>query len=598
MITPTRVDPITLEVLRNALPAITNEMSLDLQRSSYNMMIYEVRDYSCALLAADGSLIAQNMGGVSHFVSDLGVVIRDGMSRFGPGGFAPGDVILTNHQAVAGQHLNNIVVYTPIFVDDRLYAFGAIRAHWIDVGGMSTGFGAGSLSHDPWAEGLQLDQVKVWDAGVPDQKVLKLIRDNIRFPDSSMGDLRSQVAACRLAERRLRDLHARYGTEVVDSAIQTTFSRTEEKCRRAVGEISDGVYEAASLLDGDSADPRPLEIKVRLTVSGGEMEIDLSGCSPQRASAVNSRTYAGALVAYKALTAPEDPVNEGSFAAVRVVIPEGNVMMARYPAPMSGWSTILPTVADTVFRALADAIPDRVAAGHFGILGIPVVFFGVDPETGRRFVSQSIEGGGWGGRPFEDGESASVSICQGDVRNAPIENIELKVPMLVEERRLLPDSGGPGRYRGGLGIAIRLRSLAEGRWNLNQSRRREMPAWGLLGGRPGGTPDNLIRRPTDQGFTSIDAAQVQAPAGTVVIQTSAGGGGWGDPCDREPAQVARDVREGYVSAEAAEREYRVVLAANGQGVDEGATRRLRAEREKPDEAHTEQRPEVDGDVGT
>jgi N-methylhydantoinase B len=572
------VDPITLEVLRNALPAVANEMSLDLQRSSYNMMIYEVGDYSCAILAPDGALIAQNMGGVSHFVADLGVIIRDGVERFGPDGFAPGDVILTNHQRVAGQHLNNIVVYTPIFHARRLVGFAAIRAHWVDVGGMSTGFGASGLAFDPWGEGLQLDQLKAWEAGVPDDKVLKLIADNIRFPDSSLGDLRSQVAACRLAERRLAELYERYGAAVVEDAITAIFGQTELRCRRAVEAIPDGVYEAESHLDGDPSEPEPIRVRVKVTVSGGEMEIDLSGCSSQRRTGVNGRTLAGALVAYKALTAPVDAVNEGSFAAARVVIPEGNVMMASFPAPMAGWSQILPTVVDTVFRALADGIPERVAAGHFGILGIPLVFFGT--ENGRRFVSQSIEGGGWGGRPFGDGESASVSICQGDVRNSPIENMELKVPLLVEERALVPDSGGAGLHRGGLGVSVRLRSLAEGRWNLRQSRRRSLPAWGLAGGSDGGGSDNLIRRPGDEAFTSVDAAHVQAPAETVVVQTSAGGGGWGSPLERDPERVLDDVREGYVSARAAQEEYGVVLIGDGTQVDAAATAALRSSRRR------------------
>ena len=583
--TGTRVDPITLEVLRNALPAIANEMSLDLQRSSYNMMIYEVGDYSCAILTPDGALMAQNMGGVSHFVSDLGVVIRDGVERYGLDGFAPGDVVLTNHQAVAGQHLNNIVVYTPIFLEDALLGFAAIRAHWIDVGGMSTGFGASGLAFDPWGEGLQLDQVKAWEGGVADEKVLKIIRDNIRFPEASLGDLRSQVAACQLAERRLTDLHRRYGSDVVEAATATIFEQTELKCRRAVEEMPDGVYEAESFLDGDPGDPARIEVKVRITISGGDMEIDLSGCSGQRATGINGRTLAGALVAYKALTAPDDPVNEGSFAAARVIIPEGNIMMARFPAPMAGWSVILPSVVDTLFRALASAIPDRVAAGHFGILGIPLVFFGTEPRTGRRFVSQSIEGGGWGGRPYEDGESASVSICQGDVRNSPIENMELKVPLLIEERALLQDSGGPGTFRGGLGISVRVRALAEGRWNLNQSRRRGFPPWGLLGGSEGSTPDNLLRRPDEDGFTSVDAAHVRTPAGAVVIQTSSGGGGWGPALEREPERVLADVLEGYVSAPAAEREYGVVLTADAGGVDEVATRALRAARANGRIAH-------------
>src|SRR5207237_5447044 len=181
---------------------------------------------------------------------------------------------------------------------------------------------------------------------------------------------------------------------------------------------------------------------VKVTVKSGDMVIDLSGCSAERKAAINSRTYAGARVAYKALTGPLDPVNEGSFRALKVIIPEGNIMMARFPAPMAGWSGIVPTVVDAVVAALAQAMPERVPAGHHGLLGGAVVFFGQHPKTGRRFIVQSLEGGGWGGRPFADGESATVSVCQGDVRNGSIEGIELKCPVLVEGRSLCQDSAG------------------------------------------------------------------------------------------------------------------------------------------------------------
>src|SRR5690606_19881348 len=208
------LDPITLEVIRNALPAISDEMSTDLQRTSYNMMIYEVRDYCTALLDTDGSLISQNVGGVSHFVADLGAVIKDGIARYGLDGFFPGDVVMHNHQAVAGQHLNNVVIYTPAFHDGRLVAFAVVRAHWADIGGLSTGFGAAG-AYDPWSEGLQVDQLKLYEKGEPDHKVLKLIADNIRFPEAAMGDLRSQLAACRLGERRFAEILDRYGQDIV-----------------------------------------------------------------------------------------------------------------------------------------------------------------------------------------------------------------------------------------------------------------------------------------------------------------------------------------------------------------------------------------------
>ena len=477
-----KIDPVTLEVIRNALPAITNEMSLDLQRTSYNMMIYEVRDYCCALLDVDGRLLAQNVGGVSHFVADLGALVRDGVAQHGRDGFAPGDVIITNHQRVGGQHLNNICTYTPFFFKDELIGFAAIRAHWVDVGGMSTGFGAAGLVSDPWMEGLQLDQIKLYERGVPDRKALRIIRDNIRFPENAMGDLRSQVAACSLAERRLEELFERYGRDVITSCIEEIFDQTEAKCRAAVAQMPDGEYEAESVFDHDGVEKtKPVEIKVRVVVNGSDMTIDLTKCSGQRLGAINSRTLAGAYVAYKGITTPLEPVNEGSFRALKVEIQEGNFMMAKFPAPMAAWSVAIPTVVDTVLKALAPAMPDRIPAAHLGTLGSTIQFFGFDPKKGKGFVVQSIEGGGWGGRPWEDGESATVSVCQGDVRNAPIENIELKCPVLIESRGLRQDSGGAGKFRGGLGLEIRLRNLVEGRWNLGSPGPIDLSSVGSLG---------------------------------------------------------------------------------------------------------------------
>ena len=245
------LDPVTLEVIRNALPAVANEMAVDLQRTSYNMMIYEVRDFCTALIDTQGQLISQNVGGVSHFVADLGVIITDGMKRYGAKGFKPGDVIITNHQAVAGQHLNNIVIYMPYFYRGELLMFAMVRAHWIDVGGMSTGFGAGPSVSDPWLEGLQLDQLKIYEAGKVNETLYRVLKDNIRFPESSLGDMKSQMAACRLAVRRLDELFGKYGKATILNAIAQIFDETERKCRNVVEKLQDGVYEAASFLDHD-----------------------------------------------------------------------------------------------------------------------------------------------------------------------------------------------------------------------------------------------------------------------------------------------------------------------------------------------------------
>ena len=302
------LDTVTLEVIRNALPAVANEMAADLQRTSYNMMIYEVRDFCAALVDVKGRLISQNVGGVSHFVADLGVIIEDAVARYGVDGFAPGDVLITNHQRVAGQHLNNIVIFVPFFFEGRLICFSMVRAHWIDVGGMSTGFGAGATVRDPWLEGLQLDQLKIYQAGKLDEQLHRVIRDNIRFPESSLGDMRSQIAACRLAVRQLDELFTKYGSQTMLLAIDHIFAETEEKCRKIVTQIPDGVYEAESFYDDDSvALNEPIRVHARVDVDGDRMTIDLSGCSAYRKGGINSRTLAAARVAYKALTAPLEP---------------------------------------------------------------------------------------------------------------------------------------------------------------------------------------------------------------------------------------------------------------------------------------------------
>lgn len=570
----TELNPVTLEVIRNALPAISNEMSTDLQRTSYNMMIYEVRDYCTALVNADGELLSQNVGGVSHFVADLGVIIVDGVKRYGKSGFKPGDVIITNHQAVAGQHLNNVVIYIPYFFEGELQIFAIVRAHWIDVGGMSTGFGAGAEVTDPWLEGLQFDQLKIYEEGRLNETLYRMIKDNIRFPESSLGDMNSQIAACRLALRRLDELFHKYSKDTVLAAIAQIFAETEAKCRNVVSEFKDGEYEAQAFLDDDSITMGdPIHFHAKINIKEGEMCIDLSNCAKERKGGMNSRTLAAPRVAYKALTLPNEPVNEGSFRALKVIIPEGNMMMARYPMPMAGWGTPLPTVVDTIIAALAPAMPDRVPAAHHANLG-GSVFHGVDPRTERRFMLQTIEGGGWGGRPFEDGESAAVSVCQGDVRNGSIEGIEMKCPVLIETRALRQDSGGPGKNRGGLGTDLRVRNFVDGRWVLRTARRQACPPWGLWNGQPGVPSNYLIRMPGKNDFESAHGIRRVVPPQTEVIVQNAGGGGWGDPLERDPERVQWDVLEELVSVGAARENYGVVLKED-LSINEPATKELR-----------------------
>jgi len=579
-------DPITVEVLRSALPAIADEMSYVLKRTSYNMMIFEVGDYSCAILDKEGNLLAQNGGGVSHFLADMGVVIRDGVERIK--NFAPGDVILMNHQQVCGQHLNNICVYTPFFWQGELYGFTIIRAHWIDVGGYSTGFGAGSAASDPWLEGLQFNQLKIYKAGQPNEELLAVISDNIRYPESSMGDLDAQITACNLGLKRLEELFQKYGKDTVADCIQRIFAESEAQCRQVIAEFADGTYEFETEFDDSAAEKDgPVRIHAKVTVAGSDMTIDLSGCSKERGSGINGRTLAAPYIAYKALTSPVDPVNEGSFKALKVILPEGCFMMAKFPAPMAGWSVALPSVIDAILAAMAPARKAVTPAAHKGAMGDNMTFFGLD-QNGKRFVVQSTEGGGWGGRPYEDGPSASCTVCQGDVRNGPIESLEQRFPIIVEQRGMRTDSAGAGQFRGGLGLDVKVRNLVAGRWNITQTGRHRVPPWGLWGGKSGGKPDRLVRKASENEWKSVNANWYQVPAESRVIIRSAGGGGWGDPLARDPMRVIEDIRDGMVSVEGAKSEYGVVAKVNGPNGEKGggldaiqldaeATTRLRQE---------------------
>jgi N-methylhydantoinase B len=550
------VDPITVEIIRCALKAAANEMSAVLKKTAYNMMIYEVQDYCVAILDDEGRTMSQNEGALPIFLADLGVAVQDGIAVYGKDNIHSGDVFLVNHPEICGQHLNNMAVYTPFFWEGKLLSFLAVRAHWIDVGGSSTGFGS-SMSRDVYEEGLQIRSVKIYAAGKPNTEVLRLIEDNIRFPESSLGDLRAQIACCRTGEERLQELCRKYGRTRFQEAVLQLWDQTDRVVRDAVREIPDGTYQAASYLDDDGRDfSKTVPIKVSVAVSGEELTIDYSEMSAQVSGFINcgsSGGMAAARVAFKALTSPQREVNDGSFRALRVVLPPGKLLSAKRPAPIGGWSLSLPTVLDTIFRALAPVLRERIPAAHKGDMG-GYAIFGVHPRTGERYVCQNIIGGGWGGRPFEDGASASVSICQGDVKNTPVELQELYYPLLYECHRLRADSGGRGQYRGGVGVEVRVTPLHDARVSRNTDR-LQCPPWGLLGGGDGATNQTLIERGGKQETLPGKFSHLPVKPGETVTFQTAGGGGYGQPEKRAAVLIKRDVNLGYVSEARARQDY-------------------------------------------
>jgi N-methylhydantoinase B len=548
-------NPITVAVVRNAVNAYADEMAHALCKSAYNMMIYEVRDFCCGLIDRDARMISQNKGGLPIFLADLGIAVKDGIERYGLDGFAPGDIVIMNHGRVCGQHLNNIVIYAPCFHDGELVAFAASRAHWVDIGGMRVGFGSVETT-EIYQEGLQFRSLKIYEAGKRNETLWQVIHDNVRFPEAALGDLRAQIASCQLGIRRFSELVKRYGPETVERCIHAIWDQTEREARTFIEKVPDGVYEAESFLDNDgrTLDKR-LRIKVKVTIDGDRMIVDFSDINDQVPGPTNSG-YSGGLaaarIAYKCLTQPRAPVNEGCFRPLELILPEGKLLNAKAPAALGLWSIPLPTVIDTILKALAPALPERIPAGHKGDMGgCSIGGFRAD---GRRFLLMNIFGGGWGGRPHEDGESASVSICQGDVRSAPVELQEIQYPFLIERYELRADSGGAGRHRGGLGVELTYRALRKAVTNVNCERTKD-PPWGLHGGKPGAVNEALLVRRDGSEERLLKATGVPMEPGDRLTFRTAGGGGWGDPRGRDPAALADDIAKGYVSREAARRDY-------------------------------------------
>lgn len=545
---PRRVNPITMEVVRSGLAHIAGQMATVLRKTSYNMMIYEVRDYCVGIVDAQGNILSQNFGALPIFLADLGPAILDGVRVYGREGFRPGDVVIMNHPYVCGQHLNNVVIYSPFFYRGELIAFLAVRAHWIDIGGTRVGFGF-SGTREIYEEGLQFRSLKLYRAGNPNQDIFQIIKDNVRFADSCLGDLRAQIAACRFGERALNALIERYGSDGFRETVEAIWRHSESMAREEVGRIRPGRYLAEALFDSDGVSlERPVPLRVAVEVAGGDMTIDFSEMSEQVPGSINSGesgAVAAARVAFKALVAPRLPIDEGCFRPLRVVIPQGKILSATPPAPVGNWSRTLPTVIDLILRALAPAVPELVAAGHKGDMG-GYAFFGWDPQTARRFLCQTIMGGGWGGRPHEDGANASVSICQGDVQNAPVELQEIYYPVLIEHHRLRDGSGGRGEFRGGLGIEISVKLLSDAFANINVERQLT-PPWGVFGGENGAIARALVKQsPEDPGSWLTKKPNLPLKKGSSVTFFTAGGGGYGPPEKRARELIERDLRLGYV----------------------------------------------------
>ncbi|MFK5604789.1 hydantoinase B/oxoprolinase family protein [Haloferax volcanii] len=584
------VDPATVEVIRNYLTSAATEMQRTLIRTAYNTIIYEILDFGISVFDRDLNLIADSPG-LALFLGANDYGIKKAIDHVGEENMNPGDVLIMNYPYWSGTHTQDVLLFAPVFFDEELIGYTTCRAHWLDLGAKDSGYVLDST--DVHQEGVLFPGTKVYKEGEPDPEIMDLIRFNSRMPDKVTGDLNAQVAAVRTGEQRLQELYEKYGGATVEAAIDKILEHGEETSRSAVADLPDGTWSATGYADGVNRDPDDLiKLCAEVTINGEEFSVDFSGSSPEVDEPLNippgmSETIGK--LCFKTLTTPDEDSNGGQYAPLSVNAPEDTIFNASYPAPtFTVWTGIV--AIDVVYQALAKGMPDRVPASTGGDLA-DIMLYGENPETGRPFVEANNEGVGWGGGVGHDGANALMHISETMVRNIPVEVFENKAPIRFDELSLRVDSGGPGEHRGGLGIRRDYRMLEPvGALSIIQKTRTEN--WGLDGGEPGAK--NVVALDSDEDDFD-DRIQVLVDnddlyndksvkyvgmfrgnfkPGEVISNRTAGGGGYGDPFERDPDAVREDVLDGYVTPEAAREQYGVVVSKDGV-VDEAATAKLR-----------------------
>jgi N-methylhydantoinase B len=550
------LDPITTEIIRSAFTAAADEMNATLIRSAYTPVIYEMKDCSVALLDADHRVLGQSAG-LPIFLGNLEICTRLTEEQYGREGWQPGDVWVMNDSYMTGTHLNDMTAFGPIFVDGELTGFAACRAHWLDVGAKDPG---GPMdSTEIFQEGIRLGPTKVVEGGRQRRDVTDLLGRNSRFGYPAVGDLGAQIACVRTGQRRLEAIVAKYGADVIEAARDEIFAQTERYERAALAAIPDGVYRAEGCVDNDGNSQDPVSVRLAVEIRGEEMTIDLTGSDDARLGPINcgeAQAISACRVAYKLLINPDNPPNGGAFRPLTVKVRRGSLLGAEEPFPCQWYFTPLGLLIDLVVRALADVLPEQAAAASYGdsmVIGIA----GVDHRNGRPWFDLEPTVGGWGAWRGSDGEDGLINNVNGSLKDLPIEVLETKYPMRMTHYGFRRDSGGPGRWRGGNGVVREYTIDCEAAQLFLWFERSVTPAWGLFGGCEATPPIVVLNPGRPDERQMLKASRVALVRGDVVRTMSGGGGGFGDPGERDPADVRRDVRDGHVSPEAARDVYAV-----------------------------------------
>ena len=566
------IDPVTLEVVWNRLLSVANEQQDALIRTAFSTIVRESQDLACGIFDTQGHMIAQSITGTPGHINAMASSMRHFLAAYPPEKLAPGDVLITNDPWMTAGQINDITITSPIFKNGKLVALFANTCHAADIGGRILS----AEAREVFEEGLRLPIMKLFEGGAPNEVLLKLIRANVRLPDEVVGDLHAQAACNDAGGRALLEMMREFGLDSIDPIAEEIIRRSEAAVREKIRALPDGEWTSETWSDGFE---EPIVIRCRVAIKGGEIDIDFAGSSPESAHGINvvlNYTHAYASFAVKAAIYPDVPHNEGSFRPVHVTAPEGSILNARDPAPVASRQAVGHFVPSAIFAALAGALPGRLLAPGADPIWL-TVWRGQNPP----FNLTVFQVGGTGARPEKDGLSA-VGFPSG-VAGVPAEVIESLSPLVMRRRELWTDSGGAGKHRGGLGQLTEFTRRGEGRWSVSPILdRTKYPAPGLLAGKPGAAGEVVL----DDGRRPNPKAQIDLAGGRRVHLNLPGGGGYDDPLKRDPELVRRDVIAGYVTAEAAERDYGVAVRFTGNEdelvrlaeqwvIDENKTRALR-----------------------
>jgi N-methylhydantoinase B len=550
-------DSISVEVIRAALNSAAERMRITMIKTAYNHIISESLDFGCAIFDPEVQMIAQGIG-LPVFQGHLGFPIEATIRVRGLDAFRDGDIFIHNDPYEGnGNHLNDVAMTAPVFWDGQLTGFVAVKAHWSDVGGpVPSSMQVGSREFRQ--EGLRFQSVRLYERGQMNDEVMRVIRGNIRTESGTLKDIQAMVAVCRAGEAYLKEILGKYGRDTVLEATRIFLEQSERRTRAALSAIPAGVYRAVGHFDNDGITlDTPVRIEMAITVGDGAMTVDFTGTGAQVVGPFNcgdAITVSACRLLIKCLTTPLTAVDEGCFRPLNVIIPKRSVLAVEEPAPTARYYVPINLLIELGLKALAPAMKSAIPAGGYGDQ-MPTIAFGTHPDTGKLFIQGDLNAGGTGGRPTFDGESAMIILGGSTARNNPVEVVESRIPsMRVLKYGLRQDSGGAGKFRGGLGVERVYEFQADGFITFSLER-KATPPWGLWGGGDGAYNQVEITSPDGSVRQVRKATQHPIATGERVKLMTGGGGGWGAPSERDPEAVRRDVREGYVSAEAARRDY-------------------------------------------